>query len=84
MPGGVTLAGDSITNNGNSQTNNDCGVRIDGLTGTATFTNTTVSGSKGDEVRIYGTSTSANSATVTATGSTLGPQTPGVALAVTG
>jgi hypothetical protein len=74
---GFTLTGSSVTGNGTSQPANDSGIRIDGLTGTATIGTTGVSGSRADNARIRTGTT--GSLTLTVTGSSFGPQTASVA-----
>ncbi len=74
---GLALAGDSITGNGTSLSNDDDGVRMDGLTGTASITNTSITGSANNNARIA-SGTGANLG-LTVTGSTFGPKTAATA-----
>jgi VCBS repeat-containing protein len=53
---GLTLDHDSITSNGTNNANDDDGLRIDDLSGTASITNSTISGSAESDARLVGSS----------------------------
>lgn len=76
----LTLTGDSINANGTSNTNNDDGVRIDGLTGTGTIGTTTITGSAESDGRIVSGTT--GSLTMNVTGSTFSTAAKGFGLLV--
>jgi hypothetical protein len=76
----LSLNGDSITANGTSNTMDDDGLRIDGLTGTGTIGTTTVSGSAESDARIV--SGTSGSLSLNVTGSTFATAARGFGLLV--
>jgi VCBS repeat-containing protein len=74
---GLDLSSDTFTGNGTSVTNADAGLRVDGLTGPSSITNTNISGSRTDEAHIYGGGASTSLTLTVGESSFKGPHTPG-------
>ena len=68
---GLTVANSNITNSADTATGAEAGIRLSQVSGNVAITNSTVSGSFEDEIRI--TNTSGTLAGLSVTGSTIGP-----------